>query len=306
MALRPSHPPHEIHPRSMERRFVTGRFELSGASTASADDALPLYAHAVSGATGAPWITFVPGIGNDRSFWADQASRLADCFQVLTFDPWGHGESPPPPVGASFDTFVAGILRLWDELGIGRSSLVGLGFGGSLALATAAAAPDRVDRAVAFCCRPRQPDDRRAFWRERSAKAAELGMPTITAMTVDRWLSQEFRAEHPAIDAALRKAMNATSLAGYQAYANAFAAMDFTDRLGAISCPVQLIAAQHDHGGGPVEAMREMVGQIPGASFEVIPDSGHICVAEAPEAVANVLANFFAPVIAGPHTSNQS
>jgi 3-oxoadipate enol-lactonase len=290
----------------MERRFVTGRFELSGANTASAGDALPLYAHTMAGPNDAPWVTFVPGIGNDRTFWAEQASRLADRFRVLTFDPWGHGASPPPPPNTTFDTFVAGILTLWDALGIDRSSLVGLGFGGSVALAAAAAAPDRVDRAVAFCCRPRQPDDRRAFWRDRSAKAAELGIPAITAMTVDRWLDEEFRAAHPAIDAALRQAMNATSIEGYQAYANAFAAMDLTDRLGDISCPVQLVAAQHDHGGGPVEAMREAAGKMPGASFEVIPDSGHICVAEAPEAVAKILTNFFAPVLAGMQTPNHS
>lgn len=281
---------------------MTGRFELSEAGAASASHALPLYAHTVAGPAGAPWITFVPGIGNDRGFWADLASRLADRFRVLTFDPWGHGASPAPPAGATFDTFVAGILALWNALGIDRSSLVGLGFGGSLALAAAAAAPHRVAGVVAFCCRPRQPDDRRAFWRERSATAGELGIPAITAMTVDRWLSQEFRSAHPETDAALRQAMNGTSLAGYQAYATAFAAMDFTDHLGAISCPVRLVAAEHDHGGGPVDAMRETAGRIPGASFEVIPGSGHICVAEAPEAVAKVLGNFFAPAFASAQT----
>ena len=36
-------------------------------------------------------------------------------------------------------------------------------------------------------------DDRRAFWRDRRAKAAEIGMTRITDMTVDRWLGEAFR-----------------------------------------------------------------------------------------------------------------
>lgn len=285
---------------------MTGRFEVEAQGEAAGCAALPRYAHALAGPAGAPVITFVPGIGNDRSFWADQAALLADRYRVLTFDPWGHGASPPPPPGATFDTFVAGIFALWDTLGIACSSMVGLGFGGSLALAAAAERPARVERVAAFCCRPRQPDDRRAFWRDRSAKAADLGIEAITALTVDRWLDPDFRAVHPDRDAALRRAMNATSLEGYQAYANAFATMDFTERLGAIACPVALVAAEHDHGGGPVPAMRKLASRIPAASFTVIPGSGHICVAEAPQAVADILADFFASALSGALHPNHS
>lgn len=257
----------------------------------------PLFVHEVRGPADAAWITFVPGIGNDRSFWADQADRLADEFRVLLFDPWGHGDSPQPPEGVDFDTMVQGIFALWDNLGISRSSLVGLGFGGSLALATAIANPARVERVAAFCCRPRQPDDRRTFWRDRQAKAAELGMAAITDITVDRWLGPAFRSTNPADDQALRAAMNRTTLAGYQAYTGAFAEMDFTDRLGAIACPVHLVAAENDHGGGPIEAMRAMAAAIPDAGLTVIPGSGHICVAEAPDTVATILREFLEPAM---------
>lgn len=260
---------------------------------------LPLFAHEVHGPADGAWLTFVPGIGNDRTFWQDQAQRLARDFRVLLFDPWGHGDSPPPPEPCTFGDIAQGIVALWDHIGIRQSALVGLGFGGSLALYLAATAPERVSRTVALCCRPRQPDDRRAFWRDRLANAAELGIFAITQVTVDRWLSEAFRTDHPATDRALREAMNRTSLAGYQAYAGAFADMDFTERLGAIACPVRLVAAEHDHGGGPVPAMTELAGQIAGAELTIIPGSGHICVAEAPQAVAAILSEFLAPLCVG-------
>lgn len=253
---------------------------------------LASFAHRTAGPPGAPWVTFVPGIGNTADFWAEQAAALADRYRVLSFDPWGHGDSPAPPADCTFATIIGGVVALWDSLGIERSHLVGLGFGGSMALALALDHADRVNKVVACCCRPRQPDDRREFWRARRDTAARIGMAEITAMTVDRWLSAEFRAAHPDKNAQLREAMNRTTLAGYQVYVDAFIEMDFTDRLGAIDVPVQLVAAEHDHGGGPVPAMQAMARAIPGARLTVIPDSGHICVAEAPEALRAIIADF--------------
>ena len=268
-------------------------------AAAPAIGGLPLFAHETRGPSGAPWVTFVPGIGNDRTFWQGQAAQLAQDFQVLLLDPWGHGDSPPPPAACTFADIAMGILALWDHLAIEQSALVGLGFGGSLALYLAATSPRRVSRVAALCCRPRQPDDRRAFWRDRSTKAAELGIPAITQITVDRWLNEGFRTSHPEIDSALREAMNRTSLAGYRAYADAFAEMDFTAHLGGITCPVRLVAAEHDHGGGPAQAMADLAGQIAGAELTVIPGSGHICVAEAPQVVAEILSEFLAPISLG-------
>jgi 3-oxoadipate enol-lactonase len=244
------------------------------------------------GPAGAPVVTFVPGIGNDSSFWADQATRLASDFQVLTFDPWGHGDSPPPPNNCRFQDIGDGLIQLLEAHKIERTALVGLGFGGSVALATALDYPERVTRLIACCCRPRQPDDRRDFWRDRQAKAVEIGMDRIADITVDRWLSDEFRTAHPDIDATLRTMIKRTTLAGYQAYVGAFIEMDFSDRLTDVHVPTLLIAAEKDHGGGPPDDMRAMAGQIPGARFELIKGAGHIVNYEAPDALAASLQKF--------------
>jgi 3-oxoadipate enol-lactonase len=154
--------------------------------------ALPSFHHQVAGPADAPWLTFIPGIGNDASFWAAQAEVLSDRFRVLTFDPWGHADSPAPPDPCGFAQVLDGIVQLWDQLGVARSSVVGLGFGGSVALALGLDHPLRVDRIVACCCRPRQPDDRRDFWRARR-EAALTQMASLADATVDRWLSAAFQ-----------------------------------------------------------------------------------------------------------------
>lgn len=257
---------------------------------------LPNLHHSVIGPADRPWVTFIPGIGNDATFWQAQADVLAADFRVLSFDPWGHGSSPLPPAGCSFDDIWQGIVQLWDQLGVTQSSVVGLGFGGSLALRLGIELPQRVERVVACCCRPRQPDDRREFWRSRQAAAQAQGMDALADVTVDRWLSSEFRQEHPEVDRRLRDMMKRTTLNGYLASVGAFIEMDFTARLPELTVPTLLVAAEHDHGGGPVAAMREMAGQIPHATLKVIADSGHICNHEAPDVVNALLREFICEV----------
>ena len=261
---------------------------------------LPPLHHQCAGKPGAPWVTFIPGIGNDISFWAAQAEALADDYRVLSFDPWGHGDSPAPPSPCGFAGVLAGVQALWNTLGIARTAVVGLGFGGSVALALALQqSPAHVERVVACCCRPRQPDDRREFWRQRREAAAKQGLARLADVTVDRWLSADFRAQHPDVDARLRAMMKRTSADGYQANVDAFIEMDFTDRLGDIALPTLLVAAEHDHGGGPVDDMRAMAARIPSARLEVVSGCGHIVNHEAPDVVNAFLRDFLRPEVNG-------
>lgn len=59
-----------------------------------------------------------------------------------------------------------------------------------------------------------------------------------------------------------------------------------------MSVPTLLVAAEHDHGGGPVEDMRAMAQAIPSAEFAVVPGSGYICTHEKPLEVTAILRQF--------------
>lgn len=254
---------------------------------------LPTFHHIISGPANAPCLTFIPGIGNDAQFWAEHAASLSENFRVLRFDPWGHGHSPAPPHDCNFAAIGEGVVQLWDSLGISRSALAGLGFGGSLALALGLDYPERVTRIAAFCCRPRQPDDRREFWRGRCEAAQTQGMDTLSDATVDRWLSLDFRTSHPQVDHLLRTMMKNTTLDGYLAYVRAFIEMDFSERFADLRVPTLLVAAEHDHGGGPVADMQAMAAQSRHVTLQVISGAGHICNHEAPAQVEQLLRRYF-------------
>lgn len=257
---------------------------------------LPQLNYNVQGADHAPVLTFIPGIGNDLSFWQKHAEILSQVFRVITFDPWGHNLSPLPPEECSFNTILDGVIQLWDHLGVSQSDVVGLGFGGSMSLALGLHYPERVNRIVACCCRPRQPDNRHDFWRQRRDIAKREGLENLGNITVERWLSEDFRHHNPEVDQLLKDMIHRTTVEGYCAYVEAFIEMDFSQQLDQIQQPVLLLAAEHDHGGGPVDDMKLMAEQMPNAKIEIIQGSGHICNFEAPDQLTQHLNTFLIPL----------
>ena len=93
-------------------------------------------------------IVFVHGLVMDNlsSFYFTLANPLAESADVILYDLRGHGMSERPDTGYSVATLVADLAAILDRLGVERATLVGNSFGGLLALAFAAAYPDRVER----------------------------------------------------------------------------------------------------------------------------------------------------------------
>jgi len=79
----------------------------------------------------------------DLRMWDELAPILADEFTVLRYDLRGYGESTMP--GGPFSQ-AGDLLGLLDHVGIDRAALVGVSYGGRVALDTAAVAPERVTK----------------------------------------------------------------------------------------------------------------------------------------------------------------
>jgi pimeloyl-ACP methyl ester carboxylesterase len=85
---------------------------------------------------------------NARFFDGLVGAGLGSALHVLSFDLRGRGLSDKPERGYSMDDHAADLLGALDALGIGRVALGGHSFGGLLTLYVAAAAPERVERAL--------------------------------------------------------------------------------------------------------------------------------------------------------------
>jgi pimeloyl-ACP methyl ester carboxylesterase len=99
--------------------------------------------------TGDRTVVFLHGLVMDNlsSFYFTLANPLAESCDVILYDLRGHGMSERPVTGYSVTSLVADLAALLDALAVTRPvTIVGNSFGGLLALAFAAAHPDRVER----------------------------------------------------------------------------------------------------------------------------------------------------------------
>ncbi len=83
------------------------------------------------------------GIGATGAIWSGWLPALIDRYRVLIFDMRGHGESAAE-LPVSLELLVDDLLAVMGAVGLGRAHLVGESIGGTIALAAALRAPERV------------------------------------------------------------------------------------------------------------------------------------------------------------------
>jgi pimeloyl-ACP methyl ester carboxylesterase len=74
-------------------------------------------------------------VADGQTTWRRQLDELCDEFTVVAWDAPGAGGSSDPPVGFGMVDYVECLAGFVDALGLDRPNVVGLSFGGSLALA---------------------------------------------------------------------------------------------------------------------------------------------------------------------------
>jgi pimeloyl-ACP methyl ester carboxylesterase len=137
-----------------------------------------VYVHE-SGSPAAPTIVFVHGGGPSGAMWRDHLDRLAGEFHCLAPDLPGFGRSnrlAPISLDQTADLIAALIAA---RVPAGRAHVVGLSYGGSVALALLGRHPEVLDRVVidGACVLPRWPD------------RLILAAVTVVSPIVNTWLA---------------------------------------------------------------------------------------------------------------------
>ena len=187
-----------------------------------------------------PALLFLHGGLGDSRLFAPQARALADRFRCIRFDLrlWGRSESP----AAEF-SWIADAVGVLDALGVERAAVIGLSFGGGLAIDIALAHPERI-WAIAHVAGgvsgmpidPYTPAQETAY--DAAVEAGDLG----TAMEIDFAVWAPLGA-----DDAMRELWRATPDAlGVPEGATPRPRPDAHDRLEEIAVPTLVIVPSHD------------------------------------------------------------
>jgi 3-oxoadipate enol-lactonase len=94
-----------------------------------------------------PAVVLVHGFGLDMRMWTPQFAELCREFTVVRYDCRGFGSSGPFDPAVPY-THAGDLIALLDHLSLGSATIIGLSFGGRVALQTALAAPSRVHALV--------------------------------------------------------------------------------------------------------------------------------------------------------------
>ena len=232
-----------------------------------------------------PAVVLVHGGLGDARLWEPQFEPLAARFRTIRFDLRFFGRSTGPAAPFSYVDDVVGLL---DELAVAEAALVGLSFGGGIALDTALAAPERC-WAVVGVAPGLSGHDGRALTEEQDAAydAAVEGGDMDAAMAVD------FEVWAPlGADEHMRELWLSTPDAdplppGVGPRPTASPALP---RLGELAVPTLVITARHDPPG--VRELGPLIEREAPNARHVEVDSDHYLTLREPELVTRLLVDF--------------
>lgn len=255
----------------------------------------------------------------DHQYLLPELDRLGEHFRLVYYDQRGRGRSAEGvrAQDVTVESEMADLDLVRDHVGGGPTAILAHSWGGVLAMEYASRHPDRVTRLVLMNTAPASAVDARQYLEQR--RSARPAPETEAMAALAR--SAAFRAGDPAVDVEyyrlhFRGAVHRPELldrvvprmrTGWtpQGVLTARAVeerlgeqtwfspgYDLLPRLRRVAAPTLVI-----HGEGdvvPVELARHVADAIPGAELSVLPECGHFAYLEAPEAVAQRVAELFA------------
>jgi pimeloyl-ACP methyl ester carboxylesterase len=276
--------------------------QASSTTRVTTDDDISLH---VEDTGHGPPILFIHEFAGDALSWRPQVDHFASAYRCITYNARGY---PPSEVPDQLDRYsqaraaddARDVLR---ALNIDRAHVVGLSMGGFCAVHLGLCHPELVSSLVlAGCGYGAEPEAREGF-RHESAMIATAFEREGSAAVAERYAVGPARVQlqnkNPEAWAQFAAALaehSATGLArtmlGVQRERPSL--YDLERELRGLSMPVLILVGDEDDGSLQADLMLKRV--LPAAGLVVMPNTGHTCNLEEPEAFNRAVADFLAAV----------
>lgn len=228
-------------------------------------------------------VVFSNSLGTDFRIWDGVVARLDRDLRVLRYDLRGHGLSDAPPAPYAIQDHVADLIALMEARGIGDALIVGLSVGGLVAQGLAAQRPD-LARALILCDTAHRIGTAES-WSARIDAVRKGGIASIADAILERWFSKAFRERASVELAGYRNMLTRTPGEGYVGTCAALRDADLTETTRKLKQPTLCLVGSED-GATPPDLVKSMSALIPGSSFEIVAEAGHLPCIERPDIVA--------------------
>lgn len=238
------------------------------------------------------------GISSSADVFVHQLSGLGHRHRVVAWDAPGYGASDDPEAPPGMEGYAAAAARLIEGLDLAPAHVLGVSWGGVIAMTLALGRPDLVRSLIVADSSPgsgTDPERAVAMRRRPSALAAE-GPAGMGRRRAPALLSEG--ADPALVEAVAAMTARAVRLPGFAWAADSMADTDLRDRLGELRVPTLVVVGAEDRICG-VDVATGLVDRIPGAVLAVIPGAGHLANLEAPAAFNARVISFLSAVDGG-------
>jgi pimeloyl-ACP methyl ester carboxylesterase len=247
------------------------------------------------------------GPGFDHSTFKPIYSALADVAQVVYLDHRGNGRSDPGPQEMwTLAQWGDDVRAFCDALGIVKPIVLGVSFGGMVAMAYATRHPDHPSKLILVSTEAKGG----SYLEQRVAMFEKLGGPEVGALARRRFL--ESQGTDPALlaawiklafphyvrtprdpDAGSRTVARPDVLQWFNKLGGESRRFDMLADLGRIACPTLVLGGEDDP-MTPIESQADIAAALPKqfVRFERFAGCGHGVVPDAPERGLGLLREF--------------
>jgi pimeloyl-ACP methyl ester carboxylesterase len=230
-----------------------------------------------------PPLVLLHGALEDSRAWRRQIDELSGEFTVVAWDAPGCGRSSDPPETFGLPEYADCLAALLEALGVGRAHVLGLSWGGGLALEFYRRHPGAVTSLVLSGAYAGWAGSLPAEVVEQRLKQALREADLRPELFVPGWLPGLLTESAPAeLRNEVVAIMSEFHPAGYRAMARAFAEADLREMLPSVEVPTLLLYGELDR-RAPLSVAQDLHARIPGSRLVVMPGVGHLCNAEAAE-----------------------
>ncbi|MBA2768835.1 MAG: alpha/beta hydrolase [Sporichthyaceae bacterium] len=242
--------------------------------------------------TGPPLVLLHGFVGDGRSTWSSQIDYLSGEYTVVAWDAPGAGRSSDPPEWFRLPDYADCLAAFVGAVRLAHPHLVGLSFGGALALEVFRRHPTIprtliLASAYAGWAGSLEPEEVQERLRLSLLRADLPPGPFAESMISSMFASSASEEDVDRFAASLR----AFQPAGFRAMARSSAEADLRDVLPRIDVPTLLLYGGDDV-RAPLPVAQALHSAISGSRLVVMPGVGHVSSVEAPELFNRTVGDF--------------
>jgi pimeloyl-ACP methyl ester carboxylesterase len=231
----------------------------------------------------------------DHTHFHPQMKALGKKYRCIGFDHRGHGKSEVTEGGYDMENLYADAVAFIEKLGCAPCHFVGLSTGGFIGLRLGVRRPDLLKSLVLMDTSADAESGGKLLQYKLMMIAVRLfGTGVVAGQVMKKMFAKKFlkdpERKHEAAE--WKRRMIAADRLGMIRFGRGiFARQSVYDLIDKLETPTLVVVGEQDVSTTPDKA-RRIAGRIPGAKLVLIPDAGHLCTIEEPDAVTAALEEF--------------